>query len=109
MLWFWHEEDWQWALVAVVALVYVAFARALARSSYAVLGAVGLAATATYFIEKWFSLSSLVPFFQAEPKDVDEWARPLVYLGLGVVFVVLGLLVESRRVPTPPGEPEPAP
>ena len=34
-------------------------ARTLGRSSYAVLGALGLAGTATYFIEKWFSLGTL--------------------------------------------------
>ena len=61
----------------------------MGRSSYAVLGAVGLAGTATYFIEKWFSLGSLVPYFSAEPESVDKWGRPLVYLALGAVFIAL--------------------
>jgi hypothetical protein len=108
VLWFWHEHTWEWLLVLLVSLLYVAVARALGRSSYAVLGAIGLFGTATYFIEKWFSLGSLVPFFEAEPGSFDEWGRPLVYLVLGAVFVVLGLLVDRRRgtmppAPAPPG------
>lgn len=101
VLWFLHSEDWQWALVAVVSLAYVAAARTLLRSSYAVLGAIGLTAVASYFIEKWFSLTSLVPFFEAPPEDVDEWGRPVVYLALGVVLVALGLWVEWRRKAEP--------
>lgn len=97
VIWFLHSEDWHWALVALVALVYVGAARVLLRSSYAVLGAIGLTAVASYFIEKWFSLTSLVPFFETPPEDVDEWGRPVVYLALGIVLVVLGLLVDWRR------------
>jgi hypothetical protein len=101
VLWFLHTEDWHWVIVALVALAYISAARVLLRSSYAVLGAIGLTAVASYFIEKWFSLTSLVPFLAAAPEDVDEWGRPLVYLALGVVLVALGLLVEWRRRPEP--------
>jgi hypothetical protein len=97
ILWFWHTETWQWLLVLLVSLGYIFVARRLGRSSYAVLGALGLAGTATYFIEKWFSLGSLVPFFPAEPEDVDKWGRPLVYLALGAALVALGLLVGLKR------------
>ena len=97
ILWFWHEHTWEWLLVLVVSLGYIAVSRALGRTSYTVLGAIGLAGTATYFIERWFSLGSLVPFFPAEPEDVDKWGRPLVYLALGAAFVVLGIAVERRR------------
>jgi hypothetical protein len=107
VLWFWHERTWQWLLVLVVSLGYIAVSRSLGRSSYAVLGALGLAGTATYFIEKWFSLGSLVPFFRTEPEDVDKWGRPLVYLALGAVFVALGIAVERGRVSPPAGK-EPA-
>ena len=101
ILWFWHEHTWEWLLVLIVSLIYIAVARSLGRSSYAVLGALGLAGTATYFIERWFSLGSLVPFFPAEPDSADKWGRPLVYLALGAVFIVLGLLVERGRRPGP--------
>jgi hypothetical protein len=108
-LWFWHERTWQWLLILAISLVYITVASVLGRSSYAVIGAIGLAGTATYFIEKWFSLGSLVPFFPAEPDDVDKWGRPLVYLALGAVFVALGVLVGlSRGTPMPPAEPAPA-
>ena len=108
ILWFWHEHTWEWLLVMIVSLVYIAVARSLGRSSYAVLGATGLAGTATYFIEKWFSLGSVVPFFSADPDDADKWGRPLVYLALGAVFIVLGILVERGR-PAAPARGEPAP
>jgi hypothetical protein len=108
ILWFWHEHTWEWLLVLVVSLVYIAVARSLGRSSYAVLGALGLAGTATYFIERWFSLGSLVPFFPAEPDSADKWGRPLVYLALGAVFIILGLLVERGRRPAALTD-EPAP
>ena len=102
VLWFLHTEHWHWVIVAMVALAYVWAARELLRSSYAVLGAIGLTAVASYFIEQWFSLTSLVPFLAAPPEDVDEWGRPLVYLVLGVVLVALGLLVEWRPRPEAP-------
>ena len=108
VLWFWHEQTWQWLLVLIVSLGYIWVSRSLGRSSYAVLGALGLAGTATYFIEKWFSLGSLVPFFRTEPEDVDKWGRPLVYLALGAVFVALGILIERGR-DAPPARQEPAP
>jgi hypothetical protein len=108
ILWFWHEHTWEWLLVMIVSLVYIAVARSLGRSSYAVIGAIGLAGTATYFIEKWFSLGSLVPFFEADPDGADKWGRPLVYLALGAVLIVLGILVERGR-PAAPAAGEPAP
>jgi hypothetical protein len=108
ILWFWHEHTWEWLLVLIVSLSYIAVARSLGRSSYAVLGALGLAGTATYFIERWFSLGSLVPFFPAEPDTADKWGRPLVYLALGIVFIILGLLVERGRRSAPLAA-EPAP
>jgi len=108
LVWFWHERAWQWLLILAVSVGYISVARTLGRSSYAVLGAVGLAGTATYFIEKWFSLGTLVPFFPAEPEEVDKWGRPLVYLALGAVFVVLGVVISLSRT-TPPPSAEPAP
>lgn len=105
VLTWWHEHTWEWLLVLVVSLLFIATARALGRSSYAVIGAVGLLGTATYFVEKWFSLGTLVPFFEPETEDVEEWGRPLVYLAVAGVFIVLGLLVERRRVVEPPPPP----
>jgi hypothetical protein len=105
MLTWWHDEWWEWLLVLAVSLAYVLLARALGRSSWAVLGALGILATATYFVERWFSFGDLVPFFPAETDDVDEWARPLVYVAVGGLFFLLGLLVERRRAAAPPAPP----
>ena len=64
------------------------------------LGALGLAGTATYFIEKWFSLGSLVPFFPAEPESRGQ-VGPAARLPRrsALVFVLLGILVERGRRP----------
>ena len=75
------RATWSGCSCSIVSLIYIAVARSLGRSSYTVLGALGLAGTATYFIEKWFSLGSLVPFFRAEPESADKWGRPLVLPG----------------------------
>jgi hypothetical protein len=96
LLWFWHEHTWEWLLVIVVAVAYVAVARRLGRSSYAVLGAVGLAAATTYLVGEWFSLG-FVPFFEFEPDENADWGVPLVFLVLGVVYMLLGWLVGHGR------------
>ena len=108
VLYWWHEETWQWLVVLLVSLAYVVLARALRRSSYAVLGAIGLFATATYFVEKWFTIGDLLPFFATDTEDVEEWGRPLVYVAVGGIFFLLGLLVERRRAVEPPPPPPPA-
>jgi hypothetical protein len=57
LLFFWHASDTQWALITVVALVFIGIGAAMRRSSYAVLGALALVVATG-----WFS-SSFVPFF----------------------------------------------
>ena len=42
LLWFSHSSDTDWVLIGLASLVYVAIASGLGRSSYAVLGAIGL-------------------------------------------------------------------
>ena len=57
----------------VVSLVYVAVARSLGRSSYAVLGAIGILATTTYFIQDGLAFVGVfVPFFDRRAGGADE-------------------------------------
>ena len=42
LLYWWHSSDFQWALIIVVGLVFMAVGAGIRRSSYAVLGTIGL-------------------------------------------------------------------
>ncbi len=98
------SDDWAWALGGLISLVYIASARVFVRSSYAVIGAIGILAVGTYFIEKWYSFISIPFFFEGEGSSEATWKGPLGYILLGLVLVVLGLLVDrgtryrARRV-----------
>lgn len=96
LLYFWHSGNTDWILLGITALVYIALAGALDRSSYAVLGALGLLLTWTHFVVKWFGLNGTVPFFGNLEHD-RPWARALAYAGYGVVLMLLGLWVARRR------------
>ena len=110
LIYFWSDSDLDWVLVLITGLAYIGVADALDRSSWAVLGALGVFASATYFIEEWFDLPDPLGFvFGGEEPDVAGVGRPLVYVGLGLGFVVLGLVLESRRRRRTPVEAAPPP
>jgi hypothetical protein len=52
---------WRWILLGLVALVFIAASKALARSSYAVLGGIGVLIVGGHFIEKWWSIPEPFP------------------------------------------------
>jgi len=87
----WHTSDAEWAGIIVVALVFVLVAAALRRSSYAVLGVVGLiAASAHYAGEETFG-----SLLGGQPPT--KWALPVAFLCLGAFLLALGLLLYGRR------------
>jgi hypothetical protein len=90
----WHSTDWQWALIAVAALVYVGIAERSRRSSWAVLATLGLLAAATHFSLEWthVSVSGLIGGSGPPPRD---WVPSLVFAFTGFLLVALGL--RSRR------------
>ena len=84
-----------WALLGLLSLAYVAVSYLLGRSSYAVLGAIGILATTTYFTLDGFS--ALNVFFPFGPGDVggdplDPWQIALSFVAAGLAIVVLGLV-----------------
>jgi len=111
LLWFFHEGDVDFILVAVLALAYMAIGDGLARSSWIVLGAWGLLQTAEHFAAKWSAVGDVLfyffpfPFFPfQEPTFEDdgsgaahEWAGPLVFVATGLVFIALALTLARRR------------
>lgn len=93
LLFWWHSSDIQWALIIVVALVFMSVGAAIRRSSYAVLGALGLVlATAHYSLGSPFTL---------QPADVEEgghasWAGPVAFLCLGLFLAFMGMVLWRR-------------
>ena len=91
------EGDVAWAFVGLLSLAYVAAAYLLVRSSYAVLGTLGILVTTTYFTFDGFSvLGQFLPFGSGEIEEgLDPWQVALSFVVAGLLIVVLGL-VEDR-------------
>jgi hypothetical protein len=99
LLHWWHTSDTDWALVSVAALVYVAFARLTTRSSWAVLGAVGLVAAGWHFAVEWSHPSGDL-FVVTTARD---WVPYAVFAFVGFLLVALGVRASRRvRVEPPP-------
>jgi hypothetical protein len=116
LLWFFHDGDADFILVAVLALAYMVIGDGLARSSWIVLGAWGLLQTAEHFAAKWSSVGDVlffvfpIPFFPFEQPSFEEgesgaaheWVGPLVFVAAGVLFIALALTLARRRRDTVP-------
>jgi hypothetical protein len=100
LIYWWHSSDWNWALVAVVALVYIAIADRTRRSSWAVFGALGLLFAASHYAESWAQGSSSgagigIGGFASIP--YHGWVPPLVFAFTGFLLVALGLGSRHRH------------
>ena len=89
-----------WAFVALLSLAYVASAYLLGRSSYAVLGTIGILATTTYFTLDGFSvLGVFLPFGSGEIEEgLDPWQVALSFVVAGLLIVALGLVGDRIAV-----------
>jgi hypothetical protein len=91
----WHSSDAEWAGIIIVALTFILVGAGSRRSSYGVLGVVGLvAATAHYAGEE--AVGSVLG---GHPPT--KWALPVAYLCLGAFLALLGLLLYGRREAEP--------
>jgi hypothetical protein len=98
LLWFWHESDWNFILIGLVGLLYIAFGAGRSRSSWTVLGAFGLFLTTVHFVDKWFGdVNPLFFVFGLGGEPKHDWARPLGFVVLGLVYVLLGALIAGRE------------
>lgn len=110
LLWFFHEGDLDWALVALAGLIYVAVGDRLVRSSWVVLGAWGILQSTAHYADKWSDVGEVFffPFYFLFPFsltfDVEygrdsghEWAGPLVFAGVGLILIAIALLLARRR------------
>jgi hypothetical protein len=97
LVYWWHAGDARWALVAVVGLVYVAIARSTNRSSWAVLGTIGLLAATVHFANEWAHGSSGAAGILGLPVfEFRGWVPPLVFAFTGFLLVALGFALARR-------------
>lgn len=97
LLYWWHSSTAEWWLLAFAGFVFIRVGSVLRRSSWAVLGALGLFGAAVHFSFEWANTGFL--FFENEG-DPRLWAPILVAAALGFLFVLLGLWA-ARRDPLP--------
>jgi hypothetical protein len=85
--------DDAWALTAVIALGFVAAGFVLGRSSYAVLGALGiLLATTLFAVEPTSVAGAFVPFFPpGEASTLSDWQVASAYLVAGLLIAGIGV------------------
>ena len=83
-----------WILVGALSIAYVFGAYTFGRSSYAVLGAIGILATTTHFIQDGLAFVGVfVPVEIGDPNGgIDPWQIALWYVGAGLLILGLGLL-----------------
>jgi hypothetical protein len=90
--WLEHGGTLEWVLVALFGVGYVLVATPLRRSSWAVLGTVGLFAAAEHLTIHWVRAG----IFSFPGGGVRLWVPPLVFSCLGALLVALGLASALR-------------
>jgi len=98
LLYWWHSSDLDWALVAASGVVFVGLASGTGRSSWALLGVLGILGAFTHFANEW-SKTGFVSF--AAGATTRDWVPPLVFGAVGFFIVLLGLVVGRRRAALP--------
>jgi hypothetical protein len=93
--------DSGWFLIALIALGFVALAFALGRSSYAVLGAIGiLIATTLFAVEPLSIVGGFLPFGAPPSGDgLEGWQIALSYLVAGLGLAAIGVAGRLWRLP----------
>jgi hypothetical protein len=108
LVWFFHDGDFDWILIAAVGFAYIALGDRLLRSSWVVIGAWGVLQTASHYADKWshigefFPLVYFFPFVFSFDESYGEqkhhtWAAPLSFAIAGAVFIGIALLIAKRR------------
>jgi hypothetical protein len=97
LLWFWHGGWFGWILVVVSSLLFVLFGGSVGRSSWTVLGALGLFIASVHYVLDWTNVQ--VVFFGDQGSDSSRpWVSPLVFTVTGALLIALGFR-EARRRP----------
>ena len=95
----WHTTDWQWTLICIAALAYVAIGERTGRSSWSVLASIGLLAASTHFALEWthvhLSLQGLMNG-QGPGLKGKYWVPSCVFAFTGFLLTLLGLRTRHR-------------
>lgn len=93
LLYWWHTSTLDWWLVAITGAIFITVGATIARSSWTVLGAVGLLLAAGHFAVDWANGGGLLGL------PSKEWVPIVVAAALGFLFVVFGLWAARRPQP----------
>jgi len=88
LLYWWHSSTLDWWLLFAAGLVFIAIGRVTHRSSWTVLGALGMLGAAAHFAVDW--TNGGLAFFM-NGGETRAWAPIVVFAVLGFLFVALGL------------------
>jgi hypothetical protein len=102
LLYWWHSSEADWALLATASVLFILLSGITWRSSWAVLGAIGLFAAATHWTIEW--VNSGFSIFAPD----RSWVPMVVFAVVGFFFVLLGLYLDWRRRRREPAPPLPA-
>jgi hypothetical protein len=94
LLWFLHHGHFEWALIVVASLLFVKLAAFFERSSWAVLGSIGILAAATHYTASYSHAS--VSLAGASSGGSRGWVPSLVFGIAGALLLVLGGLLARR-------------
>jgi len=103
LLYWWHSSDFQWALIIVFGIVFIAVGARIRRSSYALLGTIGLFLATWHYAVGSGSNGSVDIFGRESPSGPASWAGPVAFLCLGLFLALLGMVFWRRD--TDPLEP----
>jgi hypothetical protein len=115
LLWFFHDGNFDWIVIVLVGLAYIALGNRLGRASWVVLGAWGILQTAAFFADKWSDIAAaggflffpLFPFVSLSglidegvgERHEHQWAGPVTFAITGLVFIGLALFLARRSRP----------
>jgi hypothetical protein len=92
LLFWWHSNDLDYALLAVTGLAFVGIAARTERSTWAVLGIAGVLTAFGHFADEWAGTS-----FSSAFSPSHDWVAPLVFGIVGFFIVLLGLALDRGR------------
>lgn len=94
LLWFLHHGHFEWALIVVASLVYLWFADAFGRASWAVLGSVGILAAATHYTTSWSHAH--ISTSGASTGGSRAWVPAVVFGAAGALLFLAGGAIARR-------------
>ncbi len=94
LLWFLHHSHFEWALIVVAGLIYLKLAEILERSSWAVLGSLGILAAAAHYTTSYSH--ARISQAGASSGGSRGWVPALVFGLAGGLLLVAGGLLRHR-------------